>query len=94
VKHWKAQAELAAPRPLKARGPRLRARDSVLGGELERWARVDSFEATKPPRRQAEWSGALAGLMLVAAACAGLCFMLYQVTGPTDSFAAGEGPVD
>ena len=88
MKHWKAQDEIASPALQKARGQRLRALN-----ELERWARVDSFEAAKPPKRCAEMSGAVAGLLLVATACAGLCFMLYQVTGPRDTFVEGEGPV-
>jgi hypothetical protein len=88
VKHWKADAGLAQPPPKKkARGPRLGA-----PAVLDRWARVDSFEQPKAQRRGAEWSGAIAGLVLVATACVGLCFVLYQVTGPRDTFAEGEGP--
>ena len=94
MKHWKAETELAKLPPQKARGQRLRARDFGLGRELERWAKVDSFELPKFPKRQAERSGALVGLLLVAAACTGLCAMLYQVTGPTDTFAEGDGPGD
>jgi hypothetical protein len=92
VKHWNAQDEAAGPAAQATRKPR-RAIPRA-GAEVDRWTRVDSFEAPKPQRRQADRSGALAGLVLVATACAGLCFMLYQVTGPRDTFASGEGPVD
>jgi hypothetical protein len=94
VKHWKAELQLAEPAPRKARRPRLRALDLGSAWELERWARVDSMEAPKPPRRQGDFSGAVAGLVLVATACVGLCFVLYQVTGPRDTFAETEGPID
>jgi hypothetical protein len=87
VKHRKAQAELAEAPPQAARRPELRA-----PGTLERWARVDSFEAPRAASRQSELSGAVVGLVLVATACAGLCLMLYQVTGPRDTFV--EGPID
>jgi hypothetical protein len=86
VKHWKAETEPVEPPPQAARRPQLRA--------LERWARVDSFEAPKAPSRQSELSGAVVGLVLVATACAGLCLMLYQVTGPRDTFVEGDGPID
>lgn len=89
MKHWKTQAELAELRPEKARRRRLRA-----AGPTDRWARIDSFEQARPPRLQTDWSGALVGLALVAAACTGLCLMLYQVSGPRDTFADGEGPID
>jgi len=89
VKHWKAELQLAEPALRKARGPRLRAPSA-----FERWARVDSLELPKSPRRQGDFSGAVAGLVLVATACVGLCFVLYQVTGPRDTFAETEGPID
>lgn len=89
MKHWNAQTEPAELPPRTARRPRLRA-----AAGLERWARVDSFEAPRSPRRQSELSGAVVGLVLVATACAGLCLMLYQVTGPRDTFVEAEGPID
>ena len=89
MKHWKADAQLAGTRSPKARAPHPRALN-----EFERWAKVDAFELPKAPKRRAERSGALAGLILVATACAGLCFMLYQVSGPRDTFAQAEGPID
>jgi hypothetical protein len=89
VKHWKAETELTELPPRTAERPRLRP----LGG-LERWVRVDSFEAPKPPRRQSELSGAVVGLALVATACFGVCLTLYQVTGPRDRFVDVEGPID
>ena len=95
MKHWKAHPEAAATRPPKVRGPGVRARVSGLGGELERWARVDAFEPSKSAARHADRSGALVGLIIVAAACAGLCFTLYQVSGGArDTFAEAEGPID
>jgi hypothetical protein len=89
VKHWKAEGQVAELPPREARRTRLRAPAGI-----DRWARVDSFELPKFPQRQADLSGALVGLLLVATACAGLCFALYQVTGPTDTFAEGSGPRD
>jgi ferric-dicitrate binding protein FerR (iron transport regulator) len=89
VKHWKAELQLAEPAPRKARRPRLRAPSA-----FERWARVDSLEPPKSPRRQGDFSGAVAGLVLVATACVGLCFVLYQVTGPRDTFAEADKAVD
>lgn len=86
MKPWKPDAEFTELTPPKRRGKR-----SL--DESGHWARVDSFALPKPAKRPAEISAALVGLAIVAAGCGALCFALYQVTGPRDTFVSGDGPV-
>jgi hypothetical protein len=55
-----------------------------MRGGRRGWTSFESYT----PARQGTWpQGATAGLVLVAAACAGVAFALYRATGYRDSFA-------
>ena len=86
MKHWQPDAEVDL-RPPKGRGKRGRR-------ELAHWATVDRYEAAPLPKRKGELTGAVAGLALVAAACIGICALLYQLSGPRDTFAEIETLAD
>jgi hypothetical protein len=89
VKHWKPEGEATAVAPPKRRGKRLTA-----PRELAHWATVDRYAPPAPEKRRAELPAAIVGLALVAAACVGVCVMLYQVSGPRDTFAEAEQAVE
>lgn len=57
------------------------------------WWRASSYPAGGT-RRASKWPpGAVAGVVLVAAACAGISVGLYQVAGPRDAFAP-DAPIE
>ena len=82
MKHWTPEGEATQLRPPKRHGKRVRGTNVLTS-----WTLVDTYAPAPPPKRKAELQGAVAGLALVAVACIGVCFGLYQLLGPSDTFA-------
>lgn len=80
-RHWKPDGEAT---PLHKRSRSL--------DELDEWTQPQSF--VPPAKRQALPPGALAGLIMVAAACAGVVFVLDQAFGRSDVFAEETPPAE
>lgn len=62
---------------------------SIRPGRRRGWTRLDSYWRAAPSRRRLP-EGAVAGLVLVGAACVGAAIGLYQAFGPPVVFAPGS----
>jgi hypothetical protein len=82
VKHWQPDSDVTKLRPSRRRGKR-----ALAPAEAAPWDHVDSYALPRPAKRHADRSAAIAGLAVVAAGCAAVCVMLYQLLGPSDNFA-------
>lgn len=84
-KHWKPEEQVGCFDSRPEDRWESRAAEGVTP-----WSLPESYAAVEPLRRKADMSGAIVGLVLLGAACVGICAGLYQLMGPRDLFAGDK----